>query len=61
MDRAYWDLFWTTGMPEAWLMSRDREAAAPPVAKQGGIQETGGPDVLSPLPGGVPGSLKNLY
>lgn len=22
MDTAYWNLFWTTGMPEAWLMSR---------------------------------------
>lgn len=23
MDTTYWNLFWTTGMPEAWLMSRD--------------------------------------
>ena len=22
MDTSYWNLFWTTGMPEAWLMSR---------------------------------------
>ena len=27
MDTAYWNLFWTTGMPEAWLMSRDQAAA----------------------------------
>ncbi len=27
MNTAYWDLFWTTGLPEAWLMSRDREGA----------------------------------
>ena len=24
MDQSFWNLFWTTGMPEAWLMSRDR-------------------------------------
>ena len=23
MNTSYWKLFWTTGMPEAWLMSRD--------------------------------------
>ena len=23
MNTSYWNLFWTTGMPEAWLMSRD--------------------------------------
>lgn len=22
MDTNYWNLFWTTGLPEAWLMSR---------------------------------------
>lgn len=22
MDATYWNLFWTTGMPEAWMMSR---------------------------------------
>ncbi len=22
MDKSYWDLFWTTGLPEAWLLSR---------------------------------------
>ena len=25
MDTTFWNLFWTTGMPEAWLMSRDGE------------------------------------
>ncbi len=29
MDTAYWQLFWTTGLPEAWLMSRGGESAAP--------------------------------
>lgn len=27
MNTMYWDLFWTTGMPEAWLMSRNGERA----------------------------------
>ena len=22
MNTTYWNLFWTTGMPEAWLMGR---------------------------------------
>lgn len=24
MNEPYWGLFWTTGMPEAWLMGRER-------------------------------------
>jgi len=36
MNREYWKLFWTTGMPEAWLMSRDGEAMPPSGAAQGG-------------------------
>ena len=24
MNEPYWGLFWTTGLPEAWLMSRER-------------------------------------
>lgn len=27
MDTTFWNLFWNTGMPEAWLMSRDGEGA----------------------------------
>ena len=34
MDTAYWNLFWTTGMPEAWLMSRDQSAAIQSAAAQ---------------------------
>jgi len=22
MDKSYWNLFWTTGLPEAWLLTR---------------------------------------
>ena len=27
MREPYWGLFWSTGMPEAWLMSRSGERA----------------------------------
>ena len=29
MNTELWNLFWTTGMPEAWLMSRNGEEPAP--------------------------------
>ena len=29
MNAELWNLFWTTGLPEAWLMSRGGESAAP--------------------------------
>ena len=34
----YWNLFWTTGMPEAWLMSRtgERPALGGAEPRQGG-------------------------
>ena len=35
MDTAYWQLFWTTGLPEAWLMSRGGQSAAPAQAAEG--------------------------
>jgi len=28
MCKQYWDLFWTTGMPEAWLLSRGSDKRA---------------------------------
>ena len=63
MNREYWKLFWTTGMPEAWLMSRDREAPPPSGPAPGGGQ--GVPEPLSSAPttltGNVPGSPGNLY
>ncbi len=34
MDTSYWNLFWTTGMPEAWLMCRDQVAAVQSAAAQ---------------------------
>lgn len=53
MDTTYWNLFWTTGMPEAWLMSRSR--AKPFQARDSAVQ--GERQALSgPLVGGQPRS-----
>ena len=63
MDAAYWNLFWSTGMPEAWLMSRDGTDAVPLGMVQGGGQVITGPLSGSSLPpvGYPPGNAKNLY
>lgn len=63
MNREYWKLFWTTGMPEAWLMSRDEETMPPSGAAQGGGAGSAGPLAGSPAPvsANVPGSPGNLY
>ena len=63
MDTAYSNLFWTTGMPEAWLMSREGNAVPPSGALQGGGQGLPGlwADSPAPLMNSVPGSLRNLY
>ena len=50
MYEDYWDLFWTTGLPQAWLMSREREGhmdAAP------GLEDAPRRR-LAPLSGGWP-------
>ena len=63
MDTRFWGRFWTTGMPEAWLMSRDEEGPASlgPEVELG--QRLPGPPVGPPYPpvGGVPGNPGNLY
>ena len=52
MDTGYWQLFWTTGMPEAWLMSRGGEDPGTSQAqKPEGVPE---PDGQAGLPGGTP-------
>ena len=63
MDTTYWNLFWTTGMPEAWLMSRGGKSVPPSEVVQGGGQGVPGlwADSPSPLMSSVPGSLRNLY
>ena len=61
MNREYWKLFWTTGMPEAWLMSRDGEETPLPEADQdvpGVQQHTGQPEeylLKFTRSGGLPG------
>ena len=76
MNREYWKLFWTTGMPEAWLMSRDGETMPPSGAAQGlrassrslSLSQGGGAGAAGSLAGSpapvsanVPGSPGNLY
>lgn len=65
MDKKYWDLFWTTGMPEAWLMSRDGKNPA-----QGpfGMDTIPGSELFGPqagfrahMPGEKPGGPWGLY
>lgn len=66
MDTTYWSLFWSTGMPEAWLMSRNGEGA-----RQAGFgTEPDGWQRLSNSPlasygpqvlGGAPGNPGRLY
>lgn len=50
MDKTYWDLFWTTGLPEAWLMSR---GGAEPVLP-GGVPSGVGQGQFAPLTGFPP-------
>lgn len=63
MSREYWKLFWTTGMPEAWLMSRDGEETPPLEADQDGIQGLTSPLADSPYPvsSSIPGNRRNIY
>ena len=63
MDTRFWDLFWTTGMPEAWLMSRGGESPVPPGPELELGQRLPGPLNGAPYPpvGGVPGNPSNLY
>ncbi|MDE6588769.1 MAG: hypothetical protein K2K53_00180 [Oscillospiraceae bacterium] len=63
MNREYWKLFWTTGMPEAWLMSRDGEIPSPAGPDQGFGQGMLGPLAGAPFPltGNMPGSPGNPY
>ena len=33
MDADYWNLFWMTGMPQAWMLSRGCAETAPPAGR----------------------------
>ena len=54
MDTSYWNLFWPTGMPEAWLMSRDQSAAIQSAAAQSAALPAADDEETKPSPtGGV--------
>ena len=56
MDTGYWRLFWTTGMPEAWLMSRSGERPAPSrIQPEGRTPADGQPGRSKAAPGGLVG------
>ena len=59
MELDFWELFWTTGMPEAWLLSRETGGAPLP----GDAQGLASPQLTpTAAPAGeVPGSMKNIY
>lgn len=63
MDTRFWNLFWTTGMPEAWLMSRGGEGPVLPGPELAMGQKLSGQQSGTPYPpvGGVPGNPNNLY
>ena len=63
MDASYWNLFWKTGMPEAWLMGRDTGAVPPPDVEQGAARGLDG-QLTAPTAApvsGIPGNPRNLY
>ena len=63
METAFWDLFWNTGMPEAWLMSRDMGAVPLSGGDQGagqGLLSTQITPSAAPM-SEIPGSPKNIY
>lgn len=64
MDTTYWNLFWTTGMPEAWLMSRSGEGPRQdgPEPRPGGGRGPFGPLAgLQPRSDNCPGGPMGLY
>lgn len=65
MDKTYWDLFWRTGMPEAWLMSRGGEGPhqAAPESRPGDVLGLFGPlaSAQSRMSDNSPGGPEKLY
>lgn len=64
MITTYWNLFWTTGMPEAWLMSRNGEGLrqAGPKSKPGVEERLSGPLAgFQPRSDNSPGGPMGLY
>lgn len=64
MDTTYWNLFWTTGMPEAWLMSRGGEGLhqTAPEARPGDMLGLFGSLAgFQPNSDSFPGGRRGLY
>jgi len=64
MNAAFWNLFWTTGMPEAWLMSRNGKGPVQADTKPepGSRQELSGPLAgFQPHSDNSPGGPMGLY
>ncbi len=64
MDTTFWNLFWTTGMPEAWLMSRNGKGPVQADTKPepGSRQELSGPLAgFQPHSDNSPGGPMGLY
>jgi len=62
MNAELWNLFWTTGMPEAWLMSRDGARPQPGGTEPGDGREPSAPVNLGPsLSGMAPGDPGRMY
>ena len=34
MNTEYWNLFWMTGMPQAWVLSHGRSGVVPPSGQE---------------------------
>ncbi len=55
MREPYWGLFWSTGMPEAWLMSRSGERTDAGLKIEGPWGLSGPPTGVDPGPSGGDG------
>ena len=62
MYRDYWNLFWNTGMPQAWLMSREREGRmdAPPKLESGEGLSAPLADYRFRMVDGIPGDPRGI-
>ena len=63
MDTMYWNLFWSTGMPEAWLMSRNGDGIQGPGAEPGGWEKLANSPLAAVQPrlNNFPGGPGGLY
>ena len=61
MDTEYWNLFWMTGMPQAWVLSHGRSEAAPPPGQE---EHGGDPGLMAglqlPITGTTPADPRGI-